>query len=369
MACVVVTVGSLVKLKSFFLFFQKIHPPEKQSKLKAKMSTTTIIPGVSAEVELEYLQSFNDEGLKYKFTVSIHYGPPVKQFQNCTQAAQYIYEEPFVNPDSAFRTYIISLNKSDGGFITLKDEDVSALCAFEEDEELFEMFEMFAEKMSRPGRVQALEEEDEQDDSHLIRTRRPKTFRLAADIYNERMRDCDDDYYSSDNYINALSEEGLRVAIRGLNDLLKERDIKMSCLEQSLLDSEQDIQAEISDRREDAMRQIMSMTPDEFQSRLLHKSSPKWQLPQFERARPGDEDYPDLSKPERQRAVPYSKFPFTPCQFEGGILNAGDVNRSKLRYMTEEEYIAKFYDLTPRDIDLSEVKLVSFDDDQELCFV
>jgi hypothetical protein len=335
--------------------------------------STTIIPGVSAELDLDYLHSVNDERLKYKFTVSVKYGPPVKQFKNCTQAAQFIYEEPFVNTDNAFKTYVISLNKTDGEFITLKDEDVSALCAFEEDEDLFEMFEMFAEKMTRPGRVEARKEEEYEEDEELFTlTRnpsvRPKTFRLSADIYNERMRDRDDDYYSSDNYINALSEEGLRVAIRGLNDLIKERDIKISCLEQTLWLFEQDIQAEIADRREDAMRQIMIMTPQDFQSSLLYSRDSKWQLPQFERARPGDEDYPDLSKPERQRAVPYSKFPFTPCQFDGGILNAGDVNRSKLRYMTEEEYIAKFYDLVPRDIDLSELKFVSFDDEAQVSF-
>ena len=112
----------------------------------------------------------------------------------------------------------------------------------------------------------------------------------------------------------------------------------------------------------------MIMTPQDFQSSLLYSRDSKWQLPQFERAKPGDEDYPDLSKPERDRAVPYSKFPFTPCQFDGGILNAGDVNREKLRYMTEEEYIAKFYDLTPRNIDPSELKFVSFDDETAVCF-
>jgi hypothetical protein len=333
--------------------------------------STSIIPGVSAELDLEYLHSFNDDGLKYKFTVSVKYGPPVKQFQNCSQAAQYIYEEPFVNTDSASKTYVISLNKTDGGFITLTDADVSALCVFEENEELFEMFEMFAEKMTRPGRVEARKEEDDDEELFTLTRNpsvRPKTFRLAADIYNERMRDRDDDYYSSDNYINALSEEGLRVAIRGLNELLKERDIKLSCLQQTLWLSEKDIQAEIADRREDAMRQIMNMTPQDFQSSLLYSRDSKWQLPQFERAQPDDPDYPNLSQPERQRAVPYSKFPFTPYEFDGGILNAGDVNREKLRYMTEEEYIAKFYDLTPRNIDTSELKFVSFDDDTAVCF-
>jgi len=331
---------------------------------------STIIPGVSAELDLDYLHSFNDERLKYKFTVSVKYGPPVKQFQNCLQAAQYVYEEPIVNTDSAFKTYIISLNKTDGEFITLTDADVSALCAFEEDEDLFEMFEMFAEKMTRPGRVEAREaEEDDEEAFTLTRTPsvRPKTFRLAADIYNES-RDCDDDYYSSENYINALSEEGLRISLRGMNDLLDERDAKISYLEESLLKAEQDIEAEIADRRDDAMRQIMIMTPQDFQSSLLYSRDSKWRLPQFQRAQPGDPDYPDLSKPQRGRGVPYSKFPFTPQQFDGGILNAGDVNRSKLRYMTEEEYIAQFYDLVPRDIDPSQVKLVSFDDEPVVFF-
>jgi hypothetical protein len=115
--------------------------------------STSIIPGVSAEIEFEYLQSFNDEGLKYMFTVTIKYGAPIKQFPNCRDAARFIYEEPFLNSDNEFKKFIISLNKADGGFITLTNEDVSALCVFEEDEELFEMFEMYVEKISRTGRV------------------------------------------------------------------------------------------------------------------------------------------------------------------------------------------------------------------------
>jgi hypothetical protein len=320
------------------------------------------MPNVSSEIELEYINSFNDDRLKYKFTVSIQYGPPVKQFNNCSQAAQFIYEEPFVNTDSVFRTYIISLNKSDGEFITLKDEDITALCAFENDEDLFEMFQMFAEKMTRPG-YKTLDEDEDDDAFMLTRTPsvRPKTFNLEADIYFERMKDrCG---YEDEIYDKALEElNGLRFTLRELTELLDERNNQIAYLEQNLSLSEQQKQNEIKDRRDDAMRQIMSMTPDEFQSRLLYRSSPKWQLPQFERAQPGDPDYPSLSNPERQRAVPYSKFPFIPCQFEDGILNEGAVNCKKLRYMTEEQYKATFYDLTQRDIDPSQVKSVSFDD-------
>jgi len=334
--------------------------------------STTIIPGVSKEIDLDYLHSFNDQRLKYKFTVSVCYGPPVKQFKNCTQAAQYIYEEPIVNPDSAFKTYIISLNKTDGSFITLKNEDISALCAFEDDDELFEMFEIFAEKMARPGRVEARkfqEAESDDEEKHFTLTRnprRPKTFSLP-DERTEVQKEYDD--YSEEMYQKALSElDVLRLTLRGLNDLVDERNIAISYLQQSLWEAEEQRQNEIVDRRNDAMRQIMIMTPSDFQSSLLYSRDSKWQLPKFERAQPGEQDYPDLSKPERQRAHPHSKLPFTPQEFDRGIFNAGDVNRSKLRYMTEEEYIAKYYDLQPREIDPALINPVKFDEQEDLYF-
>jgi hypothetical protein len=71
----------------------------------------------------------------------------------------------------------------------------------------------------------------------------------------------------------------------------------------------------------------------------------------------------------RQRPKPYSKLPFTPQQFDSGILNAGYVNRTKLRYLTEEEYIAAFYDLVPREmIDPALINSVKFSDEEEVYF-
>ena len=98
-------------------------------------------------------------------------------------------------------------------------------------------------------------------------------------------------------------------------------------------------------RRDLAMEWIRAMDNLQFESRLL-SSFDHFKLPDFQRAEEGDEDYPNLSLPQRDIAVPHYRWPLTYEDTEGGFSNFACVKREYLRYMSEEEFIKISYEET-----------------------
>jgi len=95
-------------------------------------------------------------------------------------------------------------------------------------------------------------------------------------------------------------------------------------------------------RRDLAMEWIHTMDNLQFEARLL-SCVEHFKLPDFQRAEEEDEDYPNLSLPERQIAVPHSRWRLTYEDIEGGFSNFACVKREYLRYMSEEEFIKISY--------------------------
>jgi hypothetical protein len=84
------------------------------------------------------------------------------------------------------------------------------------------------------------------------------------------------------------------------------------------------------------------MNNEEFEERLLSEN-PDFKLPDFHRAEEDDIDYPDLSLPQRDIAVPYSQYPLTYEDIKNGQTNFACAKRHCLRYMSVEEYKAVAY--------------------------
>jgi hypothetical protein len=302
--------------------------PDKAIKVINNMSST-IIPGISEELGLEYLQSYNDEGLRFKFsgiatTCDVSFRE-VRQFRSCLEAVTLLQELHFSQykcPDDIY------LNRSNGTTIRLEPAEVEAIVRFEQDEEMFEMFQMYAEKMSRPGR------------------------QLAAS-QQEAMEEEEDEYNPDDWDGDAEADDFAEIVMRHNRAVMWEEDpyLKLESENQELrilfADANHrcvNLQMQVERAQRDmAMEWIMSMDNMQFDQRLI-TNSPNYKLPDFERAQPGDEDHPDLSRPQRDIAVPLSRHPLTYEQVEGGFSNFACLKRSMLRYMSIAEFKALAYE-------------------------
>jgi len=106
------------------------------------------------------------------FTVVCEDSMKIQNFATCVEANYYVnelFQEREFNPNIRDKISIYLIQSKRGRRLLTMDE-ISALCAFERDEELRDTFEMYAEKMSRPGRVAEQElyhdEEEEQEEAH-----------------------------------------------------------------------------------------------------------------------------------------------------------------------------------------------------------
>jgi hypothetical protein len=307
--------------------------------------SSSIIPGVSEQLAYEYLLSYNHEKVKYLYTVvCLENQQKNKEFSTCSESDCYVND--LIRAEWFDPTQIHIYLQQVSGLRRLNDEEILSLVLFETDDQLYQMFEMYAEKMSRPGRVAArAAQEDEEDE------------------YNPDNWDGD----AQDETEEDVADWNELVTTRGLPDRhMKEFSAKevdwvrwaqqRECSEKSsiedelrskLLDADEKIaklekQVEKT-RRELAMEWIMSMKPEEYEQRLI-SNSPNYKLPDFPRAQPGDEDYPDLKKPQRQIAAPDYKHALMTEEHERGKSNYACLHRRDLAYMSEEEFRACAYE-------------------------
>jgi hypothetical protein len=84
---------------------------------------------------------------------------------------------------------------------------------------------------------------------------------------------------------------------------------------------------------------ICRMTAHDFQKRLLNGYYPVDKLPIFVRSVEGDSDYDPDSLPEFE----YEKKIMTQADFDKNGTSFGNANRRKLRYMSDKEYIQRYY--------------------------
>jgi hypothetical protein len=283
--------------------------------------SSTIIPGVSNELGVNYLMAFNTIDVKYMFTVSCSseiWETPC--FPTCFEANDYA---DTLSREKGFDRSKVSifLNQINGSRLLSQDEVIS-LAAFETDDQLYSIFQMYAEKMSRPGRLEAREEQDEDEEDYE--------------------QDYEQDYEEEErprkevNWVRwAQEREHLETPSieEDLSVKLHDANKKIAKLEKQLEKT----------RREMAMEWIISMKPEEFEQRLLTNSA-NYKLPDFPRAQPGDEDYPDLTKLERQIAAPYYKYALLPEEHEHGKTNYACSHRKDLLYMSQEEFRACAYE-------------------------
>jgi hypothetical protein len=80
----------------------------------------------------EYFQSFDDPGLKYKFTIVDYMeGVPINiqihHFETCTEAQDYIFAN-----DREFMCFHVLLNTMNGKTLKLTDQDINAFVYHEE---------------------------------------------------------------------------------------------------------------------------------------------------------------------------------------------------------------------------------------------
>jgi hypothetical protein len=314
--------------------------------------SSTIIPGVSEKLAFEYLSSYNDEEVKFMFTVCGTNNKKNKRFQTCREAECYVTDlslnEEWINRDQ-IHIYLNQVN--DKGW-RLNENEILSLIIFESDDQLYPMFEMYAEKISRTGRVAARAAQEDEEDEYN-----------PDDWDGDRQDETEED----------VARWNELVTTRGLPDRhMKEFSAKevdwvrwaQECehLEKSsvedelhakLLDADQKIvqlEKQVEKTRRDlAMEWIMSMKPEEFEQRLLTNSG-NYKLPDFPRAQPGDEDYPDLKKPQRQIAAPDYKYPLMPEEHERGKSNYACLHRKDLLYMSEEEFRACAYEEPTYDV-------------------
>uniref|UniRef100_A0A6C0ART2 Uncharacterized protein n=1 Tax=viral metagenome TaxID=1070528 RepID=A0A6C0ART2_9ZZZZ len=286
--------------------------------------SSTIIPGVSDQLGVNYLKAFNAANIMYMVTCQEHWETP--HFSTCFKANDYansLIHERGIDP-SKISIYLIQIN----GPTLLTQEEVISLAAFETDDQLYSMFQIYAEKMSRPGRVAAAaraaqdEDEDEYEDDE-------------DSLYNWNGYGEDDDE-QEEKPIKELdwvrwAQERERLEKSSIEDELRSKlvyaDEKIAKLEKQVEKT----------RRELAMEWIMSMKPEEFEQRLLI-NSPNYKLPDFPRAQLGDEDYPDLTMPQRQIAAPDYKHPLMPREHELGKSNYACLHRKDLLYMSEKKF-------------------------------
>jgi hypothetical protein len=283
--------------------------------------SSTIIPGVSNELGVNYLMAFNTIDIKYMFTVSCAseiWETPC--FSTCFEANDYAAT---LSHEKGFDRSKVSifLNQINGPRLLSQDEVIS-LTAFENDDQLYSMFNMYAEKMSRPGRVAAREAQDEDEED-----------------YEEDYEEYDEQEERPRKEVNWVrwAQEHEHLETPSIEDDL---GVKLHDANQKIAKLEKQLE---KTRREMAMEWILSMKPEEFEQRLLTKS-PNYKLPDFPRAQPGDEDYPDLPKLERQIAAPYIKHPLIPEEHEHGKTNYACSHRKDLLYMSEEEFRACAYE-------------------------
>jgi len=210
---------------------------------------------------------------------------------------------------------------------------------FDADDQLYSVFEMYAEKMSRPGRVAARAEEDEEyegdDMAEIVMRHRRK---ISWEEY------ADEELYAEEEAEQRTDVDWVRWAQQ--RECSEKSSIEDE-LRSKLLDAEQKIvqlekQVEKT-RRELAMEWIMSMKPEEYEQRLLSNSA-NYKLPDFPRAQPGDEDYPDFTKLKRQIAAPDYKHVLMPEEHDLGRSNYACLHRSDLLYMSVEEFRACAYE-------------------------
>ena len=267
--------------------------------------SSNIIPGVSDQLGVRYLTAYNDESVKYLFTVFNKKTNTTNRFSTCFEAVNYT-KQLLDQEEHNLSKFNIYLNQVKGSRL-LSEDEIVALAAFESDEELYTMFQMYAEKMSRPGRVAARAAQDKDDED-------------------------EDDEYNPDNWDGDAQDED--------EDDHDELRAKLHDANQKIAQLEKQVE---KTRRDLAMEWIMSMNSEEFEQRLISNDA-NYKLPDFPRAQLGDEDYPDFTKLQRQTAAPDYKHVLTPEEHDLGRSNYACLHRRDLLYISEEDFRACAYE-------------------------
>ena len=302
--------------------------------------SSNIIPGVYAELGFQYLASYNDPGVKLMFTVCEGNGE-TQSFFTCLEADSYA--NSLLQHEGYNHSLSIYLNQVNGPRL-LNEDEILSLAAFEADDQLYSMFQIYADKMSRHGRAAALVEVDEECEFEEDDTEEDVAHWNA--MVTKR---CLPDRHMKD--ISAKYEEEQTKEVDWIRWSKECERLAKSSLEDELLAKLHDANQKIvqlqkkgeKSQRDLAMEWIMNMNPEEFEQRLISNTA-NYKLPDFPRAQPGDEDYPDFSKPQRQIAAPDYKYILTPEEHDLGKSNYALINRADLLYMSVEEYKAIAYD-------------------------
>jgi len=231
----------------------------------------------------------------------------VRHFINCSAAFDWI--QKIGTPD--LYDFNIFLNRSDGTAIQLSVEDATALDDFEQNAKLFATFEETAEESEAMTYPQQLE----------------TALSLSMDLNKAE----EEQIVLRKIQVSELQEENEGL-YRELNELVFERNMLKNKLEKS-----------IKTQRENAMAWISSMDFVEFEKRLLSKNK-LLRLPEFLRAKPGDEDYEDPSIPDRQTCICIKRSPLTSSDIDKNSDNYASIYRWKLRNMSEDDFREMAYE-------------------------
>jgi hypothetical protein len=298
--------------------------------------SSTIIPGVSDQLAYEYLMSYNDSKVKYKFSVICGTcGKKNKRFSTCHEADSYaddLHHEGFDR-----RHTHIYLNQVNDKAWRLSEDEILSLVVVETDDQLAMMLEMYAEKMSRPGRTESQEEyEDNASDDDL-------------DGYD--IDGWDGDAQEEEDYLQEnLEVEELHGKINELEvmnskleyDLFEAEhqiaEVKLECLER-IAQIQLELKMSKKAQRDTAMEWINSMDIFDFEKRLLSDN-----LPCFPIAEHDDEDFKNPMAPDRQTCIHIKKTPMTFRDVAANADNYASIYRWKLRCMSVFDFKEMAYD-------------------------
>jgi hypothetical protein len=282
--------------------------------------SSTIIPGVSEQLAYEYLDSFNDEKIKYMFIViCLTCEKKNTRFTTCREAYDFrlLHDQGFNTEHNH-----IYLHQVDGKLTRLSEEEILSLVVFETDDQLYEMFKIYAEKMSRPGRVHFLDQK-------------------FCDAWNSYQECNEDEEYDIDDWDGDAEEadecENIKTDIMDSNTKLEydlfEAEHEVAKVSMELEKTKQQLKAANKARRDIAMDWINSMDFVEFEQRLLSDN-----LPCFPRAEYDDEDFKEPMAPDRQTCIEIKRTPLTYQDIDANADNYASIYRWKLRCMSVDEF-------------------------------
>lgn len=273
-----------------------------------------LIKGVSHDLANAYAESYKDTGLKYMFMVSAINDSKrtFRQFTDCTEAAESV-DFDADHPNNESNLYTIFLNRVDGSTLALEDSDIASFIEFEGNEVAFNFFQKIVIRCNEIS-----------EDLHITNYAKVYPFGPSAEEEAE---------YEKRQFERRLAEE-----IEDREQITEELKKTQSECEELLAQ----LKIERKKARDTAMMFIQNMSPGQFQERLLYGKSEKSNLPKFQRAVEGDEDYIDKETALAETDDRISKKKIERYATNTAI-NFGFNYREFLRFMSEEEFIKLCY--------------------------